>query len=215
LKKALIIFIAVLFLLFLAFSTIARAEGEFPTAGSPAPAPGFEDRGAGYLPYSEPSAFGAVGFLGAVLQMVFCLAVVLGLVYAFLWIMRRMMSRSATVTANESIRVMGSIRLNPKSIIYFVRLVDELLVIGTNSGTISLITEIKDERRIAEVENALKGAQSPASGLFFSRFFDRSLLRFQKELERDDLRLDDQIRALDDQIGRLKNLSRKRRSGKD
>lgn len=214
-RKPFIVLLAALLLLGPIMSRSAPAEGESAQSGSSAPTAGFEDRGAGYLPYSDPSPFGSSGFLGAVARTAFSLVVVLGLLYAILWFLKKVTSRSGTSGANESIRVMGRLYLNPKTVIYFVKLGDELLVVGTNAGNIALLAEIREERRIVQIENALKGSQSPVSGMPFSRFFDKSLLRFQKTLEKDDLTFDEQIHSLDDRISRLKGLSRKRRSSED
>jgi hypothetical protein len=52
-------------------------------------------------------------------------------------------------------------------------------------------------------------------GIGFSRFFDKSLARFQKALEKDSSTFDDQLRVLNDQIGRLRGLTRKRRKDEE
>ena len=105
-------------------------------------------------------------------------------------------------------RVVGRIYLSPKVVVYFLRLLDRLLVIGASAGSISLLMTIEDEHEIAQIEEALKGAYGSGPG--FSRFFDKSMAKFQKALDREDSIFDDQLRTLNDQIGRLRGLARKR-----
>ncbi|RJP73391.1 MAG: hypothetical protein C4532_04610 [Candidatus Abyssobacteria bacterium SURF_17] len=185
----------------------ARRSSETATDTSPSTV---EDRGAGYLPYSDPAPLGSVGLLGAILRAIFSLAIVLGLLYATLWAIRKVMGGSVGPLSEGPLRVVGRIYLSPKAVVYFVKVVDELLVIGTNAGSITLLTTIEDEQRVVQVENALRSAYGTSSGLVFSRFFDKSMVRFQKALDKDDSVFDDQLRGLNEQIGRLRGLTRKR-----
>jgi flagellar biogenesis protein FliO len=209
------VFLLAISLLLVPLSSMAAAEEE-ASGGGPALTPAdTQDRGAGYLPYSDPSPFGSGGLLGAVARMVFSLVVVLGLLYAALWGLRKISSQSAAATVGGSVQVAGRLYLNPKVVIYFVRLVDELLVVGTSSGSISLLTTIKDARQLEQIESALKSGQPYVSGKLFSRFFDKSMLQFQKTLDKDEPAVKDQIQALEEQISRLKGLARRRRSGEN
>jgi flagellar biogenesis protein FliO len=104
----------------------------------------------------------------------------------------------------------GRIHLSPKVVVYFLRIVDQLLVVGTNAGDVSLLMTIIDEHEIAQIEDALKGAYKSGSGSTFSRLFDKSMAKFQKTLEREDSIFDDQLRSLNEQIGRLRGLARKK-----
>ena len=170
-----------------------------------------EDRGAGYLPYAEPTALGSGGFFGAVIRTIISLAIVLGLLYVTLRVIRKFSVGGAGPSAEGSVRVVGRIHLSPKIVVYFLRLADELLVIGTNAGNISPLATIKDEQTISEIENDLKSALGGAPSAAFSRLFDGSMAVFQKSPEREDSIIDDQLRSLNDQIGRLKGLVRRRR----
>lgn len=205
-RKALVVLLAVFFL---ALSLHAFAQQQpVDQSGSPQ----FVDHGAGYLPYSDPSPFGSGGMLGALARTIFALAVVLGLLYVVLWGLRKITANTAVSATGDSIRVVGRMYLNQKNIIYFLRLLDELLVLGASSGNITLLTTIKDPILIERIENSLKGVRPYASGKLFSRFFDKSMHRFQKVLEKEDDTFDDQIQELETQIGRLKGLGRRGRS---
>lgn len=196
-----LIFLSLLFLVFSPYSGNCE-DGAVPS--------GAEDRGAGYLPYSEPTPLGYGGLFGAVVRTIFSLAIVIGLLYATLWVIKKFTGSAAGPYAPGAVGVVGRIYLSPKVVVYFVRLVDRLLVIGVNAGAISLLTTVEDEGEIAKIEEAIKGGYSYGSGPGFSRFFDKSMARFQKALDKEDSIFDEQLRTLNEQIGRLKGLARKR-----
>jgi flagellar biogenesis protein FliO len=199
------------FLLLLSTLCIAANNNAVPTSkNSTASSQEFQDRGAGYLPYSDPSPLGKGGFFGAIVRAMFSLVVVLTLLYAALWVIKKMTASTMGIPSEGLLRVVGRIYLNPKVIIYFVKIVDKLLVVGVNSGNISLLTTIDDEHEIVQIESALRSAQTNVPGMVFSRFFDKSLSRFQKALEKDNSAFDNQLRVLNDQIGRLRGLTRKK-----
>ena len=203
----------ILLLLLSVFVAIAKADDEPSGQESPSTAaPG--DRGAGYLPYSEPTAFGSGGFLGAILRTVFSLAVVLGLLYVALLGLKRLSPGSGAIVSNDIVHVIGRVYLNPKTVIYFVRLADEVMVLGAGSGSLSLLTIIKDAGQIDQIEKALKGGQY-ASGKVFSRLLDKSIKRFQHASDKDELSIDDNIRTLDDRLGQLRDFTRRRRSSEE
>ncbi len=206
--------VALVMALLLLLPTVYRASGEDARPASKNAAasqsPSGEDRGAGYLPYSDPTPLGSGGLFGAIVRTIFSLAIVLGLLYATLWLIKKLTGGSMGPFSEGPMRVVGRIYLSPKAVIYFVRIVDELLVIGTNTGNISLLTTFTDEQQIGQIEKALKSVQAHVPGLGFSRLFDKSLARFQKVLEKEDSAFDDQLRGFNEQIGRLKGLARKR-----
>ena len=173
------------------------------------------DRGAGYLPYSEPAPFGSGGLFGAIVKAIFSLAIVIGLLYATLWGIRKFTGGGTGHFSEGAVGVVGRIYLSPKAVIYFLKLADELLVIGTNAGGISLLTTIKDEYAINQIENAIKSVHAQSPVLPFSRLFDKSMARFQKALEKENSVFDDQLRMLNEQIGRLRGLARKRRGDEE
>ena len=193
---------------------IAQDGGGKSRAAEPASQPS-EDLGAGYLPYDDPTPLGTGGFFGAIVRTIFSLAFVLGLLYVTLWAIRRFTGGAAGPSAGGMVRVVGRIYLSPKIVVYFLRLADELLVIGTNAGDISLLTSITDEHTINRIENDLRSAQGGVAKPGFSRLFDRSMSRFQKTPEKDDSIFDDQLSMLNEQIGRLKGLARRKQSDEE
>lgn len=211
-RKTLAVALVMALLLLLPTACPVSGEDARPASKNAATAlsPNGEDRGAGYLPYSDPTPLGSGGLFGAIVRTIFSLAIVLGLLYATLWLIKKLTGGSMGPFSEGPLRVVGRIYLSPKAVIYFVRIVDELLVIGANAGNISLLTTITDEHQIGQIENALKSVHAHAPGLGFSRFFDRSLARFQKVLEKEEPAFDDQLRGFNEQIGRLKGLARKK-----
>ena len=193
--------------------TIGQDNGQAPGTASDSISQSPDDLGAGYLPYSEPTQYGAGGLFGAIVRTIFSLALVLGLLYVTLWVIKRFSGGATGPTAAGSVHVVGRIYLSPKVVVYFLRLADELLVIGTNAGSISLLTSITDEDAISRIESDLRSDRAGAPG--FPRLFDRSLARFQKNMEGEHSMFEDQLRTLNDQIGRLKGLARRKRSDED
>jgi flagellar biogenesis protein FliO len=173
------------------------------------------EKGAGYLPYEDPAAVRPGGFFGAVLRTIFSLAVVLGLLYLTLWAIKKFTGGAAGPFAGGAVRVVGRVYLSPKSVVYFLRLPDELLVIGTNAGGIAPLTTITDEETISLIEKDLGGLHGGASGPTFSRLFDGSMAKFQKPPEAGEAGFDDQLRTLNDKIGRLKGMARRRKSDEE
>jgi flagellar biogenesis protein FliO len=195
--------------------TIGQDNGQAPDTASDSIFQSPDDLGAGYLPYSEPTPFGAGSLVTQIVRTIFALALVLGLLYATLWVIKRFSGGAMGPTSAGSVQVVGRIYLSPKIVVYFLRLADELLVIGTNAGNISLLTSITDEDAISRIESDLKSDRAGAGAPGFPRLFDRSLAKFQKNMEGEHSMFEDQLRTLNDQIGRLKGLARRKRSDED
>ncbi|GAB4333693.1 MAG: hypothetical protein Kow0099_05570 [Candidatus Abyssubacteria bacterium] len=208
-KKTLAVTLLICLLPLLLTRPAISEDARSPATNSPATSS--EDRGAGYLPYSEPERMGGGGLFGAIIRTILSLAVAIALLYATLWLIKKFTGATMGPPSQSSLRVVGRIYLGPKAMVYFLRLADELLVIGVNAGAISLLTTIKDENRIAEIEAALRGTHSAGANLPFSKLFDKSLSKFQSVIEKEDHGLDDQLRGIDEQISRLKGMTRKRR----
>ena len=206
---------ALILCLLLLICPASPAIGQDSASPTEIPANQAEDKGAGYLPYSDPTPLGSGGLFGAIVRMIFSLAIVLGLLYATLWLIRRYTGGAIDQSSEGAIRVVGRVYLAPKIAVYFLKLADELLVIGVNTGNISLLTSIKDEDIINRIESDLRSGRAPTVGPGFSRFFDKSMARFQGALEKEEPLFDDQIKALQDQIGRLKGLARKKHSDEE
>jgi flagellar biogenesis protein FliO len=196
--------------------TIGQDNGRGATdVASDSASPASGDRGAGYLPYADPAPFGSGSLLGAIARIIFSLALVLGLLYATLWAIKRFSGGMAGPTTGGAVHLVGRIYLSPKIVVYFLKLADELLVIGTNAGNISLLTSVTDEDAIHRIESDLKGGRAGAGAPGFPRLFDRSLANFQKSMEGEHSMFEDQLRTLNDQIGRLKGLARRKRSDEE
>jgi flagellar biogenesis protein FliO len=212
-KKPLAVTLLICLLLLSLTHSAGGDNNSAPASNSPVASS--DDRGAGYLPYSEPEPMGAGGLFGAIVRTIFSLAVAIALLYATLWLIKKFTGVTTGPFSESSLRIVGRIYLSPKAMVYFLRIVDQLLVIGVNAGAISLLTTIKDESRIAQIEEALRGSHATGGNLPFSRFFDKSLSKFQSGLEKGDSGFDEQLRGIDEQISRLKSMARKRRGDED
>ena len=124
---ALLMLTSLLLLCFLFPAIAGNSFGQSDGVPSPASS-GDGDRGAGYLPYSDPTPLGYGGLFGAVVRTIFSLAIVIGLLYATLWLIRKLTGGTAGPASQGNIRVVGRIYLSPKIAVYFLRLLDRLLV---------------------------------------------------------------------------------------
>jgi flagellar protein FliO/FliZ len=74
---------------------------------------------------------------GALLQGLFGLAVVLGLLYAFLWLLRRYGQTNAGTQG--IVKVVGGVMLSPRERLVMVEVKDTWLMLGVASGQVSLV----------------------------------------------------------------------------
>ena len=79
--------------------------------------------------------------LGAsLLQMSFGLAVVVGLLFACLWLLRRL---SAPRGGGAAIKVLGAAAVGPRERVVLVEIGDDVLVLGVAPGSVARLHELK------------------------------------------------------------------------
>jgi flagellar protein FliO/FliZ len=94
-----------------------------------------------------------VSVASSFISMISALAVILGLLFAAAWFLKRFLPRSAPGLADASaIKIIASRYLGPKSSIMIVDIVGKALVIGVSTNNVSLITELSS----AEAREKLK-----------------------------------------------------------
>lgn len=128
---------ALLLLLTQAPLAIAQAPASAPTS-APMPGAGTPDLG------------------GSVAQMLFGLAVVIGLLFACLWLIRRL---SAPRGGGAAIRVLGAAAVGPRERVVLVELGEQVLVLGVAPGSVSKLHEMK--RSELPLPSAASGAALP------------------------------------------------------
>ena len=104
--------------------------------------------------------------LGAsVLQMMFGLAVVIALLFACLWLIRRL---SAPRGGGAAIKVLGAAAVGPRERVVLVQLGEQVLVLGVAPGSVTKLHEMKgDELPLTTLgTNSASGAGSPPTPNF-------------------------------------------------
>ena len=103
-------------------------------------------------------------------------------------------------------RVVGRIYLNPKAILYLVKIADRVLVIGANPTTISLIAEITDPEMVRALERT-HPEPGTARSSFASHFrqFHAKFSGVQQAAE-EEAKLEEHLRDIKDQMAKLQTL---------
>jgi flagellar biosynthetic protein FliO len=102
----------------------------------------------------------SLDFLASLLKMISALAVVLGVMLAGLWAVRRFMSKTgAKVDDGQMIRVLSTRYLGPKSSILLLDVLGSVIVVGVSGAQMTLLTAITDEDSLERLRSA-----SPGSG---------------------------------------------------
>ncbi len=126
-------------------------------------------------------------FLASLLKMVSALAVVLGVMLAGLWAVRRFMNKTgANVDDGRMIRVLSTRYLGPKSSILLLDVLGSVIVVGVSGTQMTLLTTITDEdslerlRSASPVESAARPFLDPVS-LYKRKLKTLSLVGGQNE----------------------------------
>ena len=92
---------------------------------------------------STPTAGGTPNDLtGSLVQMLFGLVVVIALLLACLWVIRRLAAPRGSAAA---IKVLGAAAVGPRERVVLVRLGEQVLVLGVAPGSVTKLHEMKPE----------------------------------------------------------------------
>lgn len=137
--------------------SLSPAGAQTQTApDAPVPAPVESDLLLGEDLAADPAlqaASAGGGFLDF-LWMVLVLALVVAMVYGFVWLLRRLSTQGQT--PSENFRILGTLALPGKSAIHLVEVYGEILVLGSGEGPVTLLKELSD----SEVRDAVRLAAS-------------------------------------------------------
>jgi flagellar biosynthetic protein FliO len=101
---------------------------------------------------------GTFDFLASLLKMISALAVVLGVMLAGLWAVRKFMKKTgAGVDDERKIRVLSTRYLGPKSSIMLLDVLGSVIVIGVTGSQISMLTTITDEESLERLRSTRAG----------------------------------------------------------
>lgn len=116
-------------------------------------------------------------FLASLLKMISALAVVLGVMLAGLWAVRKFMNKTGTgVDDGQAIRVLSTRYLGPKSSILILDVLGTVIVVGLSGGQMSMLTTITDE-------DALERLRAPRTGEAASRAFLDPITLYKRKLK--------------------------------
>ena len=103
-----------------------------------------------------------ISFFPSFLKLLFALAVVLGLMAAAVYLLRRFMNHTAAGARDGSlIRILSSRYLGPKSSILLVDVLGKGIVVGLSNGQMTRLAEIDDREALAQVQTP--GQHAPAN----------------------------------------------------
>jgi flagellar protein FliO/FliZ len=94
------------------------------------------------------------------LRMILVLAVVIGLVYAVFYLLKR--ANRGKFVQNDAIRIVGSQSLPGNRSIYLVEVGSQVFLVGAGGDSVSLISEITDKETVDAM--VLRGGESVANG---------------------------------------------------
>ena len=115
-------------------------------------------------------------FLASLLKMVSALAVVLGIMLAGLWAVRKLMKKTGTgVDDGHAIRILSTRYLGPKSSIMLVDVLGSVIVVGVTGSQISMLTTITDEDSLDRLKSSRAGERDPQAFLDQITLYKRKL----------------------------------------
>jgi len=144
--------------------------------------------------------------LDAVKRMAVALLLVIAMFCVAVWLYKRLTRGRPLFPDQKGARVISRIYLNPKAVLYLVKVADRILVIGANPTTISLITEIADPDLVKELEQ--KQPESAATRAPFAGYLRQFRGRFSgvQQAAEEEAKLEEHLRDIKDQMARLKTL---------
>jgi len=109
----------------------------------------------GFLSYEEQTTTSPGRSFGSLmLRLVLSMAVILGLVYGGLMLVKMLMRKTRKAPKSEKlIRIVDRAVLDQKRAIYLVKVIDRLLVVGVGANDIRTLAQIDDETVIENVQD--------------------------------------------------------------
>ncbi|MHB8770888.1 MAG: flagellar biosynthetic protein FliO [Syntrophales bacterium] len=102
-----------------------------------------------------------ISFFPSFLKLIFALAVVLGLMIAAVYLLKRFMNPSSVGHRDGSlIQVVSSRYIGPKSSILLLEVLGKGIVIGLSNGQMTLLAAIDDREALAEAQTLRQNAPS-------------------------------------------------------
>jgi flagellar protein FliO/FliZ len=101
---------------------------------------------------------GPVDVFASVVKMISSLAVVLGLMVAAAYVLKRVFQRVGTVQSDGGlVRVLSTHYLGPKNSVMVMEVLGNIMVIGISNNQMSLLATISDPEAVEKLREARKG----------------------------------------------------------
>lgn len=114
-----------------------------------------------------------------VLQTIFALAVVIAGIVGFVWLLKQLMSRTASSNqdskSNSQVQLVRQLPLSPKHSIYMIRILDDLFIVSSTEEDLNLLHRYEDFNKWESIET-----QQTQVSAGFSQFFQGALARNKK-----------------------------------
>jgi len=115
-------------------------------------------------------------FFASLLKMFSALAVVLGIMLAGLWVVRKLMKKTGTgVDDGHAIRILSTRYLGPKSSIMLVDVLGSVIAVGVTGSQISMLTTITDEESLERLKSTRDGSRDSQAFLNQITLYKRKL----------------------------------------
>ncbi len=117
-----------------------------------------------------------IDFFASLLKMFSALAVVLGIMLAGLWVVRKLMKKTGTgVDDGHAIRILSTRYLGPKSSIMLVDVLGSVIAVGVTGSQISMLTTITDEESLERLKSTRDGGRDSQAFLDQITLYKRKL----------------------------------------
>jgi flagellar protein FliO/FliZ len=99
---------------------------------------------------------------GLILKTIASLVLIIALIFGILYLFKKFVYKDYGIKGMPTnIKVLTHLILQPKKVIYFVKVFDKILVLGVSDNNINLLTEITD---LNEIEKFQDGLYKPGLG---------------------------------------------------
>lgn len=126
-----------------------------------------------------PAADGS--FLGLLLRVALYLALVLGLLFATAWLVKRILPARARAGGTQAIQLLARSALSARHEVYLVQVGNRVLVLGVTSDRMATLDVISDPEEVAAVLKQAGPAAAPgAIARGFEGLFRRAIREYEK-----------------------------------
>ena len=107
---------------------------------------------------------GAVDFISSLVKMISALAVVLGVMIAAMYFVKKFMKGSGTsIDDGKFIKIISTRYIGPKCSIMLMDVLSNIIVVGIANNQITMLTTISDSKSLEKLHDLDRDKKNPAS----------------------------------------------------